>query len=73
MRPVALGRRNWLHLGDKSAGPKIAAIISVVETCRRVELKLRDYLGDLLPKLGDWPRNRVAELTPSAWKAARNR
>ena len=71
MRPVALGRRNWLHLGDKSAGPKLAAIISIVETCRRLDIHLREYLSDVLPRLGDWPANRVAELTPTAWKAAR--
>ena len=72
IRPVALGRRNWLHLGDQSAGPKLAAIISLVETCRRLEINLREYLGDILPRLGNWPITRVAELTPTAWKAARN-
>jgi transposase len=72
MRPIALGRKNWLHLGDERAGPKIAAIISIVETCRRLDIKLREYLGDVLPKLGTWPINRVAELRPTAWKAARN-
>lgn len=70
MRPIALGRKNWLHLGDESAGPKIAAIISIVETCRRLNIPLRAYLRDILPKLGDWPINRVAELTPRAWKTA---
>ena len=71
MRPVALGRKNWLHVGDESAGPKIAAIISIVETCRRLDIKLREYLHDILPKLADWPITRIAELTPTAWKAAR--
>ena len=71
MRPIALGRKNWLHLGDKSAGPKIAAVISIVETCRRLDIPLRTYLGDTLPQLGDWPVHRVSELTPTAWKAAR--
>lgn len=70
IRPLALGRRNWLHVGSAGAGPKIAAIASVVETCRRLDINLRRYLLDVLPKLGDWPINRVAELTPSAWKAA---
>jgi len=72
MRPIALGRKNWLHLGDETAGPKIAAVISTVETCRRLDIRLREYLGDVLPKLGTWPMKRVAELTPTAWKAARN-
>jgi transposase len=73
MRPVALGRKNWLHVGSPEAGPKIAAIASLVETCRRLEINLRTYLKDVLPKLGDWPANRVAELTPTAWKAAQKK
>jgi transposase len=70
MRPLALGRKNWLHIGSAEAGPKVAAIASIVETCRRLDINLRTYLKDVLPKLGDWPANRVAELTPTAWKAA---
>jgi transposase len=69
MRPVVLGRRNWIHLGSKEAGPRVAAILSIVETCRRLSLPVRDYLGSVLPGLGDFPINRVAELTPSAWAA----
>lgn len=70
MRPWALGRKNWLHIGSPEAGPKIAAIASIVETCRRLNINLRDYLRDVLPKLGAWPISRVGELTPTAWKAA---
>ena len=73
MRPLALGRKNWLHLGSPEAGPKVAAIASIVETCRRLDINLRAYLKDILPKLGDWPANRVAELTPTAWKAAQKK
>ena len=71
MRSVALGRKNWIHLGSKEAGPRVAAIVSIVETCRRLSLPIRDYLGSVLPGLADFPIKRVAELTPSAW-AARN-
>ena len=71
MRPLALGRKNWLHLGSEEAGPKVAAIASIIETCRRLDINLREYLTEVLPKLGDWPINRVAELTPTAWKAAK--
>ena len=70
MRPIALGRKNWLHIGSEQAGPKVAAIASIVETCRRLDINLRKYLKDVLPKLGGWPAKRVAELTPTAWKAA---
>ena len=70
IRPLALGRKNWLHVGSPEAGPKIAAIASIVETCRRLDINLRAYLRDVLPKLGEWPISRVGELTPTVWKAA---
>jgi hypothetical protein len=71
MRPVALGRRNWIHIGSKEAGPRVAALLSVVETCRRQQVAIRDYLASVLPGLADFPISRIAERTPSAWAAAR--
>lgn len=70
IRPLALGRKNWLHIGSAEAGPKIAAIASIVETCRRLDINLRAYLQDVLPNLGEWPIARVGQLTPTVWKAA---
>jgi transposase len=66
MRPVALGRRNWIHIGSAQAGPKIAAILSVVESCRRLKFPVRDYLAAVLPGLADCPIRRLPELTPAA-------
>ena len=42
MRPIALGRKNWLHVGSAPSGPKVAAILSVVESCRRLNLPITD-------------------------------
>jgi transposase len=72
MRPVALGRKNWLHIGSEEAGPRIAAITSVIETCRRLKINAREYLLDVLPRIPTWPAKRVAELTPMAWAAQRS-
>ena len=69
MRPVALGRRNWIHIGSEEAGPRVAAIVSIVETCRRLKIPIRDYLCSILPGLANFPINRIAELTPAAWLA----
>lgn len=69
MRPLALGRRNWLHLGRETAGPRVAAILSLLATCERLGLNLRTYLLAVLPGLGDWPARRIGELTPLAWQA----
>jgi transposase len=73
MRPVALGRRNWIHLGDEKAGPKVAAILSIIESCRRLHIPVRDYLAAILPGLNDLPIQRVTELTPAAWARERSR
>jgi transposase len=69
IRPVALGRKNWIHFGSQEAGPRIAAILSIVETCRRLQIPIRDYLTAILPGLADLPVSRVAELTLTAWAA----
>jgi transposase len=69
MRPVALGRKNWLHIGSPRAGPKVAAILSVVESCRRLRISVRDYLAAILPGLADVAIRRLPSLTPSAWAA----
>jgi transposase len=49
MRPVAIGRKNWIHIGSPQAGPKIAAILSAVESCRRLKVSVRDYFSAILP------------------------
>jgi len=71
MRPVALGRKNWLHVGSAKAGPKVAAILSIVESCRRMGVPSKDYLLDVLPGLDRRKLSEVALLTPSRWSAAR--
>jgi transposase len=72
MRGVALGRKNWIHIGSPQAGPKVAAILSVVETCRRLDISARKYLNAVLPGWADVRISQLAGLTPAAW-AARNR
>jgi len=71
MRGVALGRKNWLHVGHVKAGPKVAAILSVVESCRRIGAPLRDYLAQILPGMDRRTLRQVANLTPARWAAAR--
>jgi len=71
MRGVALGRKNWIHLGDKQAGPRVAAILSIAETCRRQGMPVRDYLHDVLPGMANRKRSEVVNLTPTHWKAAK--
>jgi len=69
MRGVALGRKNWIHVGSAEAGPKVAAILSVVEdlsrlagTCKRLGRNVRAYLADMLPPLVTTSIQRVGNL-----------
>lgn len=71
IKPVAIGRKNWLHFGSKQAGPNIAAILSVIETCHRLKISAREYLLDVLPRLANGTTTAVPSLTPTAWAAAR--
>ena len=72
IRPIAVGRKNWLHVGSERAGPRVAAILSVVETCRRHQIPIREYLGSVLPGLAEFPAKRVNELTPGNWDRRRS-
>jgi transposase len=69
MRPISIGRKNWLHLGSKEAGPKIAAIFSVIESCRKLNIPVRQYLAEVLPGLADRSVQSLADLTPTAYAA----
>src|SRR5882757_999512 len=72
MRPVALGRKNWLHVGSVQAGPKVAAIVSVVESCRRLGVSVKEYLLDVLPGMNRRKLSEVADLTPARWANTRD-
>jgi transposase len=72
MRPVALGRKNWLHVGSAQSGPKVAAILSVVESCRRLGVPVKDYLLAVLPGMSQRTLSQLAPFTPARWAASRN-
>jgi transposase len=75
LRMVALIRKNSLFLGSASAGPRFAACLSVLRSCRLARINPADYLAAVTPTLIDWRRLRraglptpeLAGLTPKAW------
>ena len=73
MRGVALGRKNWIHIGSQQAGPRVAAILSVVESCRRLPIPVREYLNEILPGLANRSIQQVADITPAKWAARHSR
>jgi hypothetical protein len=69
--PGAIGRRNWTHIGHEKAGPRVATILFIVETYRRIKIPIREYLAAVLPGLANTSIHRLPQLTPTA-RAASN-
>jgi transposase len=70
LRIVALGRKNFLFVGNDVAGQNLAVLLSLVRTCEAVGVNPQAYLTDVLMRVQDWPATRVAELLPECWAAA---
>ena len=64
LRPVALGRKNWLFAGSDDGGERAASIYSLLGTAQLNGLDVEAYLKLLLERLPDHPVNRVDELLP---------
>ena len=64
MRPITLGRKNWLFAGSNAGGDRAAAIYTLTETAKLNGLDPRDYLAQVLKRIADHPVKRVHELLP---------
>lgn len=72
IRPIVLGRKNYLFLGSQAGGAWAAIHYSVIASCRLAGIAPRRYLLDVARTLAHDPRADAAALTPQAWKAARS-
>lgn len=64
------GPRNWVHIGRKQLGPKVAAIFSIVASCGGIGLPIRDNLAAVLPGLADRSIQSLGQLTSAAYAAS---
>ena len=64
IRPIALGKKNWLFAGSEAAGKRAAAIQSLLATAKANGLDPMAWLTDTLEKLPTWPNSRIDELLP---------
>lgn len=69
IRPIALGRKNWLFAGSLRAGKRAAAIMSLVQSAKLNGHEPLEYLKDVLTRLPTQPASRVGELLPHRWQA----
>ena len=64
IRPIAIGKKNWLFAGSERAGKRAAAIQSLLGTAKLNGLEPCAWLKDTLEKLPLWPNSRIDELLP---------
>ena len=70
IRPIALGRKNWLFVGSETAGTRAAAIISLIATAKANGHDPHAYLRDVLTRLPTQLNSRIGELLPHIWQPA---
>ena len=67
IRPTAIGKKNWLFIGEADAGQRSAIIYTVIESCRRRGLDPYAYLRDVLTRLPNMTNHQIPEVIPAAW------
>ena len=68
IRPVVIGRKNFLFAGSDAGGEIVADAMTLIETAKLCGLNPHDYLADVLGRINDHKINRLAELLPWNWK-----
>jgi transposase len=69
IRPIALGRKNWLFAGNQRAGKRAAAIMSLIQSAKLNGHDPHAYLKDVLTRLPTQRASRIGELLPHRWRA----
>jgi len=68
IRPVAIGRKNYLFAGSHDAAQRAAMIYSLIGTCKLHDINPYDYLKDILERLPEHPIDKIEDLLPQNWK-----
>ena len=70
IRPVAIGRKNWLFAGSDAGGETLADAMTIIETAKLSGLNPEAYLADVLARINDHIVTRLDELLPWNWTPA---
>lgn len=71
IRPLAIGRKNWLFFGSPDGGESGAVLFSLVQTCRGLGINPREYLEDIMRRIMSHTNQKLHELLPDHWFLAR--
>jgi hypothetical protein len=73
LRPVAVGRKNWLFVGSEAGGQNTALLLNFAQTCRALKINPYDYFEDLLRRYQSHNYKNLEELPPANWINSRNK
>jgi transposase len=73
LRPIAVGRKNWLFCGSDDHAQSAANLFSLIASCKLHGLEPETYLAEIIRIMPLWPRDRYLELSPRYWKSTRKR
>lgn len=68
IRPVALGRKNYMFQGNEQGARRAAILYSLLETCKSNEVNPYEWLKDIYTRIPSHPISRINELLPTTWK-----
>lgn len=71
IRPSAIGKKNWLFIGDAQAGDRAAVFYTLIGNCRRLQIDPQAYLQDLFTRLPTMTNHQIPGITPAAWEKNR--
>jgi hypothetical protein len=67
IRPTAVGKKNWLFIGDAEAGERSAIMFTIIEACRRRGINPFEYLRDVFTRMPLMDAKEYVSLTPEVW------
>ena len=73
IRPTAVGKKNWLFIGEAGAGQRSAVLFTLIEACRSRSIDPWEYLRDVLTRLPAMTTSQIGEVTPEAWAKAQSK
>lgn len=71
IRPSAIGKKNWLFMGDPTTGARAATFYTLIGNCHREGIDATAYLTDVFTRLPNETNQTVHRLTPKAWAEER--
>ncbi|MFA5250414.1 MAG: IS66 family transposase [Parachlamydiales bacterium] len=72
VRPIAIGRKNWLFVGSEDAGEACAVLLSLTQTYRALNINPREYFDDMLRRFMGHSFSKLYELLPDEWLKSRS-